>query len=156
MVHLDVPPTLVSFAITKAEANEIVTPELKGGNHTLVEVMLPKDKFFVYDFEALRTQYDRVTNLMKEGKVYSAYTVKDGGVIEAVYKMAFGNEIGVKLNSNNTLESLIEKNYGHIILEVENEDVSTYKNLNDFAGHGVVTNYDLTKDIFKKHHRKEL
>ena len=125
---LDVPPTLVSFAITKAEANEIVTPELKGKNHTLVEIMLPKDKFYVYDFEALRTQYDRVTNLMKEGKVYSAYTVKDGGVIEAIYKMAFGNEVGVKLNSNNTLESLIEKNYGHIILEVENDEVVNFEN----------------------------
>ena len=124
---LDVPPTLVSFAITKAEANDIVTPELKGGNHTLVEVMLPKDKFFVYDFETLRNQYDKVTDLMKEGKVYSAYTVKDGGVIEAVYKMAFGNEIGVKLNSNNTLESLIEKNYGHIILEVENDEVVNFE-----------------------------
>ena len=90
--------------------------------------MLPKDKFYVYDFEALRTQYDRVTNLMKEGKVYSAYTVKDGGVIEAIYKMAFGNEVGVKLNSNNTLESLIEKNYGHIILEVENDEVVNFEN----------------------------
>ena len=123
---LDVPPTLVSFAITKAEANDIVTPELKGANHTLVEVMLPKDKFYVYDFETLRNQYDKVTNLMKEGKVYSAYTVKDGGVIEAIYKMAFGNEIGVKLNANNSLESLIEKNYGHIILEVENDEVVNF------------------------------
>ena len=126
---LDVPPTLVSFAITKAEANEIITPELKGENHTLVEVMLPKDKFHVYDFETLRNQYDNVMKLMKEGKVYSAYTVKDGGVIEAIYKMAFGNEIGVNLNKELTLESLVEKNYGNIILEVENDSVVNFDNV---------------------------
>ena len=126
---LDVPPTLVSFAITKAEANEIITPELKGVNHTLVEVMLPKDKFHVYDFETLRNQYDNVMKLMKEGKVYSAYTVKDGGVIEAIYKMAFGNEIGVNLNKKLTLESLVEKNYGNIILEVENDSVVNFDNV---------------------------
>ncbi|MBQ8293675.1 MAG: phosphoribosylformylglycinamidine synthase [Bacilli bacterium] len=120
---LDVPPTLVSFAITKAEADEVITPELKNAKHTLVEIMLPKDKFGVYDFDVLKTQYDYVMNLMKEGKVYSAYTVKDGGVIEAVYKMAFGNEIGVELNKEHTLQSLVGKNYGNIILEVENEEV---------------------------------
>lgn len=56
---------------------------------------------------------------MKEHKVYSAYTIKDGGVIEAVYKMAFGNNIGVELNKELSLESLVEKNYGNIIVEVD-------------------------------------
>ena len=115
---LDVPPTLVSFAITSTEASNIVTPELKDAGHKLVEVMLPKDKFYVYDFETLRKSYDYLTNLIKENKVYSAYTVKDGGVIEAIYKMAFGNNIGVEINSELELETLIEKNYGNIVIEV--------------------------------------
>jgi hypothetical protein len=58
--------------------------------------------------------------LIKEKKVYSAYTVKDGGVLEAVYKMSFGNNVGVALNSELSLETLLEKNYGNIVLEVEN------------------------------------
>ena len=121
--ELDVPPTLVSFAITKAESYEVVTPELKDKGHTLVEIMLPKDKYHVFDFETLKKQYDYVTELIKENKVYSAYTVKDGGVIEAVYKMAFGNSIGVELNSNISLEEMVAKNYGNIILEVLDENV---------------------------------
>ena len=125
---LDVPPTLVSFAITKAEVSDVITPELKDANHTLVEVMLPKDEFKVYDFEVLKNQYDNVMKLMNEKKVYSAYTVKDGGIIEAVYKMAFGNEIGVKLNSDISLKELVEKNYGNIIIEVDNENVVDFNN----------------------------
>ena len=111
---LDVPPTLVSFAITGAEVDDVMTPELKEANHTLVEIMLPKDQFHVYDFEALKKQYDAVMELIKNKQVYSAYTIKDGGIIEAVYKMAFGNAVGVELDKNLTLETMIEKNYGNI------------------------------------------
>ncbi len=125
---LDVPPTLVSFAITGAEVNDVVTPELKAKDHTLVEVMLPKDQFHIYNFDTFKKQYDAIMELMKNNKVYSAYTIKDGGVIEAVYKMAFGNAIGIELNNDLTLESMIEKNYGNIILEVENDDVVTLEN----------------------------
>ena len=127
--NLDVPSTLVSFAITSADAKDIITPELKGENHIIVEVMLKKDKYYIYDFDFLKKQYDYVMNLIQEGKVFSAYTIKDGGVLEAVYKSAFGNEIGVKLNDDISLDSLIEKNYGNILLEVadfedvKNEDI---------------------------------
>ena len=83
--ELNVPPSLVSFAITTADTKEVLTPELKGSNHTLVVVMLPKDQYHVYDFKALVSQYDMVMDLIRNGKVYSAYTVKDSGVIEAIY-----------------------------------------------------------------------
>ena len=120
---LHVPPTLVSFAITGADVNNVMTPELKEAGHTLVEYQLPKDAYYVYDFTALKAIYDEIMNLMREGKVYSAYTVKDGGVLEAVYKMAFGNEIGVEFNKECSLDSLLTKNYGNIVIEVENDTV---------------------------------
>jgi len=120
---LDVPPTLVSFAITSEDVSNVVSPELKEEGHVLVEVMLPKDKYYVYDFKKLQERYDEVSELIRNKKVYSAYTVKDGGVIEAVYKMAFGNEIGVSLNEENTLESLVQKDYGNIILEVSEDSL---------------------------------
>ena len=125
---LDVPPTLVSFAITAADVKNIITPELKKAGHALVEVMLPKDEYHVYDFDQLKDQFDKVMKLMNEGKVYSAYTVKDGGVIEAIYKMAFGNAIGVEINKELSLESLLSKDYGNIILEVESENVVNFEN----------------------------
>ena len=122
---IHVPPTLVSFAITGSEVEDVMTPELKASGHTLVEVMLPKDQYHIYDFDVLKAQYDGIMQLMKEKKVYSAYTVKDGGVIEAVYKMAFGNAVGVQFDNDLELDSLIQKDYGHIILEVENDEVVT-------------------------------
>lgn len=122
---LDVPPTLVSFAITGADVKDVITPELKEKGHALVEFMLPKNEFHVYDFDVLKAQYDKIMKLMKDGKVYSAYTVKDGGIIEAIYKMAFGNAVGVQL-ADLPLETLVERNYGHIILEVDEDMTGDY------------------------------
>jgi phosphoribosylformylglycinamidine synthase len=118
---LDVPPTLVSFAITKEEVENVITPELKDKDHCLVEFMIPTDQYHIYDFDVLKTQYDKINELNKQGKIYSSYTIKDGGIIEAVYKMAFGNEIGVQLNDNLSLEQLISKDYGNIIVEVDED-----------------------------------
>ncbi len=119
---LDVPPTLVSFAITGGDVKDVITPELKEAGHVLAEFMLPRDAFYVYDFDAMKAQFDKVTEMMRAGKVYSAYTIKDGGLVEAFYKMAFGNEIGVDINPELSLENLVEKNYGHIIVELDNEE----------------------------------
>jgi phosphoribosylformylglycinamidine synthase len=116
---LNVPPTLVSFAITSEEVSSIITPELKDVNHKLVEVVLPKDEYHIFNFEVLKATYDKVLELTKNKLVYSAYTVKDGGLIEAVGKMAFGNNIGVKLNDELSLLDLVAKNYGNIVLELD-------------------------------------
>ena len=128
-LDISVPPTLVSFAICATDVKNIITPELKSANHTLVEVMLPKDKYHVYDFDALKQIYDNVSNLIAEGKVYSAYSVKDGGVIEAIYKMAFGNEVGVEINNELSLDSLTQKDYGNIIIEVADLSEVTFDNI---------------------------
>lgn len=121
--NLTVPPTLVSFAVNCCDVKNIITPELKKSNNKIIEVMIEKDKYYIYNFKQLQEQYDTVEKMISDGKVYSAYTIKDGGVIEAVYKMAFGNEIGVKLNSELELNELININYGNILLEVDNDFV---------------------------------
>ena len=72
-------------------------------------------------FAHMQKQYDAIQALLKQGKIYSAYTVKDGGVIEAVSKMAFGNGLGAAFNTNYSLASYLEKNYGNIIIEVKSE-----------------------------------
>ena len=118
---LNVPPTLVSFAITSCDVKDILTPELKNPNHLLVEVMLEKDKFHLFNFDQLKNTYDQVSKLINQKQVYSAYTVKDGGVMEAIYKMAFGNRIGVRLNDELNISSLVQKDYGNIILEVDKD-----------------------------------
>ena len=119
---LDVPPTLVSFAITGGDVKNVITPELKAGGHKLYEFVLPKDEFGIFDFKKLQEIYDDIMKLNEEKKIYSAYTVKDGGILEAVYKMAFGNNIGVKFSEELSLKDLTAKNYGNIIVEVDGLD----------------------------------
>ena len=121
---LDVPPTLVSFAITGADVKDVITPELKSEGHTLVEVMVPRNDQHLIDFDQLKAQYDAVHELMQNGKVKSAYTVKEGGLIEAIAKAAFGNSIGVSINPSLSLNDLTAKNYGNIVLEVESAAVT--------------------------------
>ena len=124
---LHVPPTLVSFAITSGEVDDVMTPEAKETGHVLAEVMIKKDKFKVFDFDHLQKQYDAIMSLMNEPTIESAYTVKDGGVIEAVSKMAFGNGIGAAFNTGYSLGSYLVRNYGNIIIEVKSEkDLSVF------------------------------
>lgn len=124
---LHVPPTLVSFAITSGEVDDIMTPEAKETGHVLAEIMINKDEFKVFDFNHLQKQYDAIMTLMKEKKIYSAYTVKDGGIIEAVSKMAFGNGVGVAFNNEYSLESYTVRDYGNIVIEVKSEkDLSVF------------------------------
>ncbi|MDO4439461.1 MAG: phosphoribosylformylglycinamidine synthase [Eubacteriales bacterium] len=118
---LDVPPTLVSFAVTAEDVSHVITPELKAAGHSLYEFVMPKDKYEVYDFEALMEAYDDILALMRNGKVLSAYTVKDGGLIETIFKMAFGNRIGVEFVDALTMDELLHKSIGNIVVEVEDE-----------------------------------
>ena len=119
--NISVPPTLVSFAITASDVHDVMTPEAKEAGHILAEVQIKKDQFRVFDFDHLQKQYDAIQDLMKQKKIYSAYTVKDGGVLEAVCKMAFGNGLGAAFNTDHTLASYVEKNYGNVIVEVKSE-----------------------------------
>lgn len=119
--NLDVPPTLVSFAIESIDVDKILTPEAKEEGHVLAEIIINKDEFEVFDFEHLMKQYDAIQNLMAEEKIYSAYTVKDGGVIEAASKMAFGNNIGFAFNTDYSIESYLRRDYGNIVIEVKSE-----------------------------------
>lgn len=118
---LDVPPTLVSFAITAGDVKEVISPEIKESGHILAEIQIDKDEYHIFDFKQLQQQYDAIMALMKQKRVYSAYTIKDGGVLEAISKMAFGNAFGIALDTNYSLDSYIEKNYGNIIIEVKHE-----------------------------------
>lgn len=124
--NLDVPPTFVSFAITHGEADQIITPELKGENHKLYVLTAKRDDKHLIDFNSLMSMYDEVIKLNGEKKIYSAYTVKTGGILEAIYKMAFGNKIGVLLNDELSIEELSYKNYGSIIIEVDEKTTIDY------------------------------
>ncbi len=119
---IDVPPTLVSFAVDVASGRNVVTPELKQPGNVLVQADILRDKYDLPDYSGALELYGKVYEAVQAGKIVSAYAVGFGGMIEAVSKMAFGNHLGVKLYDSVAKKELLKKNYGSIIFEVKKED----------------------------------
>ena len=117
--NIDVPPTLVSFAVTTGNVNEVITNDMKAAGHKLVLLspLYGEDKLPTAD--SLKALFAEVTALMRAGKVYAAYTPTKGGIAEAVYKMCIGNGLGFDFDSSLTLEDIFGYNYGSFILEVD-------------------------------------
>ncbi len=120
---IDVPPTLVSFAITTENVGDIISPEFKGANHKVCLVKPEYDKNGLPNTKSLIEVFDKVNALVKAKKVYAAYTPTYGGVAEGIMKMAFGNGIGFKYNDSVAKEDIFGYNYGAFIVEVD-EDTS--------------------------------
>ena len=94
---IDVPPTLVSFAVDVAKVKDVITPELKKAGSKLVWLRAPKDAYDLPDYPALMEQYDKLHQDIQAGRVISAYALDRHGIAAAVSKMAFGNGMGVKI-----------------------------------------------------------
>ena len=114
---LDVPPTLVSFAVTTDQADHIVSPEFKAAGHKAVLLAPAYDANGLPDTQSLLAVYVKVTALMRAGKVFAAYTPAFGGIAEAVMKMAFGNGFGFRFAGGVSLDTLFGCCYGGFVLE---------------------------------------
>ena len=121
--NLDVPPTLVSFAVTTGKTRQVVSPELKAAGHTLCLVTPEQDENGLPKAESLIALYGQVAKLLHSGEAVAAYTPGMGGVAEAVMKMAFGNDIGVAFDRNVTLQELFGYCYGGFVLEMSGKEV---------------------------------
>lgn len=126
--QIDVPPTLVSFAVGVSDLQHVVTPELKGAGHTLVMLDIKRDANGMPDYADVLSQYAALRKGIEDNQVLSAYCVGYGGIIEAVSKMAFGNRIGVALDGMLSLSQLAERAYGNIIVEVKDADKLYFRN----------------------------
>jgi phosphoribosylformylglycinamidine synthase len=120
---LDVPPTLVAFAVNVTEAGKVISPEFKKANSLVVLLKAPREKNEIPIFETLIKNYSKVSELNELGYVLAAQSIKSGGVSEAISKMAFGNNIGMTFNNRIDEKSLFTPDYGSIILEL-NETVN--------------------------------
>lgn len=119
---LDVPPTLVSFAVTTEKTKDIVSPEFKKAGNKVVIVRTELDENGLPKTSALLEAFDKVTTLLRSGKAVSCYTLGLGGIAEAVLKSAMGNGFGFKFDSKLSLDDIFGYNYASFILEVENAD----------------------------------
>ncbi len=116
-LDLNVPPTLVAFALAPMNVEHAVSQEFKGNRSQIVLLPVKRDEEGLPDFESLKETYDRVHELVKAGHVLSASTVKEGGAAAALTKMCFGNRIGMKVFGNYDYEKLFMPDFGSFILE---------------------------------------
>ena len=122
---IDVPPTLVSFAVDMAHDNEIITPELKKAGNKLVWLRIERDEYDLPKYDKVMEQYTKFTEDIRAGRIVSAYVPDRHGVIAAVSRMAFGNKMGVKLEHNMDPRDLFAPAFGDIIAEVADGQVGS-------------------------------
>ena len=115
---IDVPPTLVSFAVDVAKVKDVITPELKKAGSKLVWLRAPKDAYDLPDYPALMEQYDKLHQDIQAGRVISAYALDRHGIAAAVSKIAFGNGMGVKIEHSLDPRDFFAPAFGDIICEV--------------------------------------
>ena len=116
--QLNVPPTLVSFAVDVASENDVVTPELKKPGNKLVLFSIEKDRYELPDYGQVKTLYGQIHEAVLKGQIVSAYAIGSGGIAEAVSKMAFGNGLGAVINAQVDQKDLFAPMYGNILAEV--------------------------------------
>ncbi|AEV69157.1 phosphoribosylformylglycinamidine synthase [Acetivibrio clariflavus] len=121
---MNVPPTLVSFAVNVVDVRNVVSTEFKKTDSNVVLVRLKRDEYELPDFEALDKNYTRINELIMKEKVLAAQSIRSGGLAEAISKMSFGNMIGFAAKGNIPVNKLFAPEYGSILLEIDkNEDL---------------------------------
>ena len=122
--EIDVPPTLVSFAVDVASDRTMITPELKKAGNKLVLLKIERDAYDLPDYEKIMDQYHKFFEDVKAGRIVSAYALDGNGLAAAVSKMAFGNHKGVKIDAQVAKEDLFAADFGSIVAEVPADKVA--------------------------------
>ena len=121
---IDVPPTLVSFAVDVAVEKDIITPELKAAGNRLVWLRIPTDEYDVPKYDQVMELYGKFREDVQAGRIVSAYALDRHGIAAAVSKMAFGNRMGVKIEHDVDARDLFAPAFGDIVAEVPADKVS--------------------------------
>ena len=146
---IDVPPTLVSFAVDTVDAKQVLSPEFKNFNSTVIMLSTKVFENKVIDFEELKKNLSKVTDLIESEKVRSAYSIGYGGVCEAICKMSFGNKIGFRFNESIEIDEsiLFGASYGNIILELKDDNKEVLESLRGY-NYKILGNTVKEKSIF--------
>ena len=135
---IDVPPTLVSFAVDVAKYGDVITPELKQAGNKLVRFKIEKDDYDVPVYEKVMELYDSIAGLIEKKAIVSAYALDSKGVAAAISKMAFGNKLGVAVAEEVTGNALFENALGDILAEVASDKLEMLAEI-DYTLIGTVT-----------------
>ncbi|MBN2852353.1 MAG: phosphoribosylformylglycinamidine synthase [Clostridia bacterium] len=139
---IDVPPTLVSFAVNVTSAGKIVSAEFKNEVSEVVLVRIPVNEDYLPDLKEARSIYMTFHQLVKENKILAASTVKEGGILECVAKMGFGNHVGFSSNGTLSEDEWMTSNYGCIIAQVKGE--TPYEIIGNTNQNGIIAISDET------------
>ena len=118
---LDVPPTLVSFAVCPVSADRVISPEFKGAGHVVKVLSIGKDGSGMPDWNFLRTAYGKVSEAIAKGEILAASVIREGGMAAALSKMSFGNRIGFTFSERQERSRLFQRDLGSLILEINPE-----------------------------------
>ncbi|MFD3156634.1 phosphoribosylformylglycinamidine synthase [Haloimpatiens sp. FM7330] len=157
---LNVPPTLVAFAVNTAKTKNIISPEFKNSGSKVVLIEAVRDENELPNFDILKKNYEKINELIKKGYVRAAGTVKTGGISEIISKMCFGNKIGMKFTEKLNKKEIFAPNYGSVVLELD-EKVSLedefkdvkYRLLGYTIDENIITIDDIKIDMEKAYER---
>ena len=127
--HINVPPTLVSFAVDTVDAEYVVSQEFKKAGSVLAVIKTPTLESGIPDFDVLKKNLDKIRELTQAKKVLASYALGYGGLGEAIAKMAFGNKIGFEVAKDVNADKLFDPAYGNIALEMDKADLALLEDL---------------------------
>ena len=142
---IDVPPTLVSFAVDVAKEQDVITPELKKAGNKLVLFTIDKNEYDLPVYEKVMALYDSIHTMIGEGKILSAYALDGKGLAAAVSKMAFGNKLGVTVEDSVSADTLFAPGFGNIVAEVSEDALAAV--LKKVPGAAVVATVNDTQNF---------
>ena len=128
---IDVPPTLVSFAVDVAKEKDIITPELKKAGNKIVNFKIEKDTYDLPVYEQVMKLYDTIHELIQKGVIVSAYALDGKGIAAAISKMAFGNRLGVTIDANACVNCMFSPRFGNLVAEVDADKLVVLEELAD-------------------------
>ena len=143
--HIDVPPTLVSFAVSTAKAPDVISAEFKAAGHKIGYIAPKYDENGLPVFDSVKEVFRTVEKLIKDKKAVSVWSVAHGGVAEGIFKMSLGNQIGAKLDKL-TDEELFTPVYGAFILELTGE-ADGVKTIGETVADYAITSGDVKLDV---------
>lgn len=144
---INVPPTLVSFAVDVAKLDDVISPELKKAGSKLIWIRTPKDAYDLPVYDEIKRIYDAARSDILSGRILSAYAVDRQGIAAAVSKMAFGNKCGVKIEHSVDARDLFGPYFGDLVCEVADGSLtdlaSTYTLIGEVTGDGAFSYGDM-------------
>ena len=143
--HIDVPPTLVSFAVSTAKAPDVISAEFKAAGHKIGYIAPKYDENGLPVFDSVKEVFRTVEKLIKDKKAVSVWSIAHGGVAEGIFKMSLGNQIGAKLDKL-TDEELFTPVYGAFIMELTGE-ADSVKTIGETVADYTITSGDVKLDV---------